>query len=258
MPGEPNRVITLPPKIGLRRKPRVARSPGRLDGLASWSAAVLWARIIRAVVPRGFAGYWVAWARSGSPTGICCTLALDLTYSVGEDDLRKVCVRANGIRLRLSLRSMALMLLVVGSRPGRRWQHRDSARGGRAQVNWASVQAYIGGCGITGRINDTLLRQVEPGHPMPGVALLEPVEARFDWSDHDVADSFGVYPSVASRYRLTGVPHHRVRKLRKGERASIDEVPVARRTRWDNPERKSKKALPRGPDPSAVVKSVRG
>jgi hypothetical protein len=118
--------------------------------------------------------------------------------------------------------------------------------GSRAEVNWRRVQAYIQRCRITGRINDTLLSQVDPGHPMPGVALMARVKARFDWSDHDVADALGVYPSVVSRYRLTGVPHHRVRVLRKLERVLPDEVELPRRVRWEHRERKSRKAVFRG------------
>ena len=38
---------------------------------------------------------------------------------------------------------------------------------------------------------------------------LERVKARFDWTDHAVADALGVHPFAVSRYRLTGAPCER-------------------------------------------------
>jgi hypothetical protein len=81
-------------------------------------------------------------------------------------------------------------------------------------VNWISVEACIQRCRIAGRVNDTLLRQVDPDQPVRGVARLDRVKAHLDWSDRDVADTLGVYPSAVLRYRLSGVPDRQLRALR--------------------------------------------
>jgi hypothetical protein len=115
-------------------------------------------------------------------------------------------------------------------------------RGNQPGVNWTSVEAYIQRCRIAGRANDTLLRQVHPDQPLRGVARLDRVKARFDWSDHDVADALGVYPSAVSRYRLTGVPDRQLRALRNLGHLDPQDVALPRRVRWAQRERKSKKA----------------
>jgi hypothetical protein len=121
-------------------------------------------------------------------------------------------------------------------------------RGARPGVNWNSVQAYIERCRITERINDSLLRQMDPERPVRGVALMDRIKARFGWSDHDVADALGVYPSAVSRYRFQGVPEYQIPALRKLERLSADEVVLPRRVRWERRERKTKKVASRGDD----------
>ncbi len=61
-------------------------------------------------------------------------------------------------------------------------------RGRHPGVDWAEVEAFIARSRIH-RVDETLLRQVEPEQPVGGIDLLEAVEARFGWSDHDVADA---------------------------------------------------------------------
>jgi hypothetical protein len=100
------------------------------------------------------------------------------------------------------------------------------------------VEAYIERCRIAGRVNDTLLRQVHPDQPVRGVARLDRVKARFDWSYDDIADALGVYPSAVSRYRLSGVPDRELRVLRTLEHRDPEDVALPRRVRWAQRERK--------------------
>jgi hypothetical protein len=60
---------------------------------------------------------------------------------------------------------------------------------------------------------------------------VERVKARFDWSDHDIADALGVWPSTVSRYRVAGVPDGQIRHLRQLDRMSVKDVPKSRRSR---------------------------
>jgi hypothetical protein len=85
-------------------------------------------------------------------------------------------------------------------------------RGRQPGVNWQDVEAFISRSRIT-EVTPTLLRDIHPEMPIPGVALAEEVKTRFGWSDHDVADALGVWPSTLSRYRLTGVPEHQIQQL---------------------------------------------
>jgi transcriptional regulator with XRE-family HTH domain len=62
-----------------------------------------------------------------------------------------------------------------------------------------------------------------------GVALMDKVEARFDWSDHDLSDALGVWPSVISRYRRNGVSAYDIERLRALSRLSPAEVDPPRR-----------------------------
>ena len=96
-------------------------------------------------------------------------------------------------------------------------------------MSWTSVEAYIERSRITGRVRDPLLRQVGPDRPVRGVALMDRVKARFDWSDHDPADALGVWQSVVSRYRISAVPTHQVERLRTLARLSPAEVGPPRR-----------------------------
>ncbi len=106
------------------------------------------------------------------------------------------------------------------------------------------MEAYIGRCRITGRLNDTLLRQVDPNHPMGSVVLMDRVKARLDWSDHDIADALGVHPSAVSRYRLTAVPARHIPVLRNLEGMNPEEAVPSRRVRWQQqqPQRTPRKA----------------
>jgi hypothetical protein len=87
-------------------------------------------------------------------------------------------------------------------------------RGRQPGVNWGDVERFIVRSRIA-RVNETLLRQVDAGRPIPGVNLLEGIEARFGWSDHDVEDTLRVWPSAVSRYRVNGVPNIRIPALRR-------------------------------------------
>jgi hypothetical protein len=82
-------------------------------------------------------------------------------------------------------------------------------RGGRPGVDWSTVEIVIARSRIT-RINGSLLRTRCPDRQLPGVAVIDKVKARFDWSDHDVADALGVWPSVVSRHRMSGVPQRQL------------------------------------------------
>jgi hypothetical protein len=87
-------------------------------------------------------------------------------------------------------------------------------RGHRPGVNWGDVARFIARSRVT-RVDETLLRQVHAGRPIPGVNLLDEIEARFGWSDHDVADALRVWPSAVSRYRVNGVPNVKIAALRR-------------------------------------------
>ncbi len=101
-------------------------------------------------------------------------------------------------------------------------------RGRQPGVNWTDVKRFIARSRIT-RVNETLLRQIQAGRPMPGVDLLDEIEARFGWSDHDVADALGVWPSAVSRYRVNGVPNRKIPALRRLAELSPGEVDPPRR-----------------------------
>jgi hypothetical protein len=62
-----------------------------------------------------------------------------------------------------------------------------------------------------------------------GVALIDQVKLRFGWSDHDVADALGVWPSVVSRYRRSGVSAQDMERLRALSRLSPSDVDPPRR-----------------------------
>jgi hypothetical protein len=95
-------------------------------------------------------------------------------------------------------------------------------------VNWGDVERCIARSRIT-RVNETLLRQVHAGRPIPGVNLLDQIEARFGCSDHDVADALGVWPSAVSRYRVNGVPNIKIPALRRLAEMSPGQVDPPRR-----------------------------
>jgi hypothetical protein len=67
------------------------------------------------------------------------------------------------------------------------------------------------------------------GRPIPGVNLLDQIEARFGWSDHDVADALRVWPSAVSRYRVNGVPNSKIPALRRLAEMSPGQVDPPRR-----------------------------
>jgi hypothetical protein len=77
-------------------------------------------------------------------------------------------------------------------------------RGNRPGVDWATVEAYIARSRIT-RVDETPHR--DPDRPIRGVALLDLVQARFGWSDRQLARALGVTPAVVSGYRRSGVPN---------------------------------------------------
>jgi hypothetical protein len=58
------------------------------------------------------------------------------------------------------------------------------------------------------RVDDSLPPNPHAGRPVRGVALLDRVEARFGWSDRELARALGVTPATISRYRRSGVPDH--------------------------------------------------
>jgi hypothetical protein len=101
-------------------------------------------------------------------------------------------------------------------------------RGRQPGVNWGDVERFIARSRIT-RVNETFLRQVDAGRPMPGVNLLDEIEARFGWSDHDLADALRVWPSVVSRYRVKRVPNIKIPALRRLAEMSPGEVDPPRR-----------------------------
>jgi hypothetical protein len=67
--------------------------------------------------------------------------------------------------------------------------------------DWTTVEAYIARSRIT-RVDESLHRNCE--RLVPGVTLLDRVQARFGWSDRQLARALGVTPAVVSRYRRTG------------------------------------------------------
>lgn len=137
------------------------------------------------------------------------------------DNIEWVTMREAAARLGISTAS--LRSLAADGSIEIRW------RGGRPGVSWTSVEAYIERSRITGRVRDPPLRQVGPDRPVRGVALMDRVKARFDWSDHDPADALGVWQSVVSRYRISAVPTHQVERLRTLARLSPAEVGPPRR-----------------------------
>jgi hypothetical protein len=58
---------------------------------------------------------------------------------------------------------------------------------------------------------------------------MDRVKAQFGWSDHDLSDALGVWPSVISRYRLHGVPANHIERLGALSRLSPSEVDPPRR-----------------------------
>ncbi|MGH7912026.1 MAG: hypothetical protein ACREOV_09910 [Candidatus Dormibacteraceae bacterium] len=107
----------------------------------------------------------------------------------------------------------------------------------RCRVDWAEVERAVARCRVD-RVDDTLHRSVDPERNLAGVALLDMVKARFDWSDIDVADALGVWPSTVSRYRITGVPAVRIEQLRELSVRAVSEVAAPRRVRWETRDRK--------------------
>jgi hypothetical protein len=102
---------------------------------------------------------------------------------------------------------------------------------GQPGVDWASVEAFVARSGITTvtKGDGSLLSTLDPKWWPPGVALIDQVKGRFGWSDHDVADALGVWPSVVSRYRRTGVPKHQIARLPALTRTSPSDVDPPRR-----------------------------
>jgi hypothetical protein len=97
-------------------------------------------------------------------------------------------------------------------------------------VDWATVEAFIARSKIIRTASgDSMVPTFDPKWRPPGVAPVDKVKLRFDWSDDDVADVLGVWPSVVSRYRITGVPEHQIKRLRTLNRASPGEVDPPRR-----------------------------
>ncbi len=96
-------------------------------------------------------------------------------------------------------------------------------------MSWASVEAYIDRSRITGPLSDTVLRDVVPDGSPIGVAMMDLVKYRFDWSDHDLADALGISESLVSRYWLRGVPDRHLVRLGELSRLEKDQVPGPRR-----------------------------
>jgi hypothetical protein len=86
-------------------------------------------------------------------------------------------------------------------------------RGAKPGVDWTTVEALIARSRIS-MISGSLLC-TPTWRQLPGVAVIDKVKTRFGWSDRDVADALGVWPSVVCRYRMTGVPDHQLRRLRE-------------------------------------------
>jgi hypothetical protein len=72
-------------------------------------------------------------------------------------------------------------------------------RGGRPGVDWTTVQAYIARSRVT-RVDESLRRHADPDRSVRGVALLDRVQARFGWSDRQLARALGAMPAVVARY----------------------------------------------------------
>jgi hypothetical protein len=92
-------------------------------------------------------------------------------------------------------------------------------RGNRPGVDWTTIEAYIARSRIT-RVYESLHRNRQ--RPAPGVALLERVQARFGWSDQQLARALGVTPVVLSRYRRNGVPNYQSCRLRRLSRLPVE------------------------------------
>jgi hypothetical protein len=92
-------------------------------------------------------------------------------------------------------------------------------RGGRPGVDWSTVEAYIARSRVT-RVDETLHR--DPRRPVRGVALLDRVQARFGWSDRQLARALGVTPAAVSRYRHRGVANYQSCRLRRLSRLPVE------------------------------------
>jgi hypothetical protein len=92
-------------------------------------------------------------------------------------------------------------------------------RGGRPGVDWTTVEAYIARSRVT-RVDESLRR--DPLRPVRGVPLLDRVQARFGWSDRQLARALGVTPAVVSRYRRSGVPDYQSCRLRRLSRLPVE------------------------------------
>jgi hypothetical protein len=101
-------------------------------------------------------------------------------------------------------------------------------RGGRRGVDWTTVEAYIARSRIT-RVDESLHRN--PERPVRGVALLDRVQARFGWSDRQLARALDVTPAELALYRRSGVPNYHSCRLRRLSRLPVEGT-AATPPRW--------------------------
>jgi transcriptional regulator with XRE-family HTH domain len=96
-------------------------------------------------------------------------------------------------------------------------------RGSRPGVDWRTVETYIARSRVT-RVDESLRPHPDPRRPVRGVALMDRVQAQHKWSDRQLARALGVTPVELSRYRRSGVPDHRVSRLRRLSRLPLGDT----------------------------------
>ena len=96
----------------------------------------------------------------------------------------------------------------------------------RPGVQWSSVQSFVDRSRVTHRVNDALLRIGDPLVAPRGIDLIDRLINEGGWTEAQICKTLRVDPGSIASWRISGVPNHRLYRLRQletGRRSSKPE-----------------------------------